>query len=378
MPFGPFGNGYRSLIVGGSAKEHEMTRRMKQKPGITGRPVVSAGAGFEQGQGITVPTVLLATGSVLAGSGTILLSSLAAWWPVFDIASHFTWHALGAMMGGTLALLLARCGATRTALGSLVLSAIATVMIPAYMSSFAELPKAQWAQAPSNGALRVVSLNTWHSNPQPQRMMAFLEEVQADVVFLSEFGPPNTERLRRLAKRYPHQVGCVERFYCAVQVISRHPISDARVLSRDKGTGPPSVHVTFDEALKRLHLIGVHLMRPIDSYRGSLREVQQIASLVRERRGGPTVVIGDFNLTGWSRNFATFQKASGLRHMGKFMPTWPAGARRLPQLAIDHAFASPDIAFESVGLGPSVGSDHKPIIVDIALPSAADGSKLKN
>lgn len=308
--------------------------------------------------------------AVLAGCGVLGLAAFGRFIPVMDIASHAAFHAVGAIVGGLTALLLAQCGHAWRACAGLATIAVATVLTPVAIASMSEMDRAALIAARPAGMLRLVSLNTWHANQNLEEVVAFLEEARADVVVLVEFGPGKRRWLKRLKATYPHQAGCSQNIFCSVQFLSRHPFEGFSTFSRDWAPGPPRVEVTFGSKFQGLTLIGVHLMRPIDSYLGNYREVNLVAERVRsvrERRRGPVIVAGDFNLTAWSSNWSVFRKRSGLKHMGRFLPSWPSQPRGLPQLAIDHVFASNDVTFHNVALGPDVGSDHRAIIADFKL-----------
>lgn len=80
--------------------------------------------------------------------------------------------------------------------------------------------------------------------------------------------------------------------------------------------------------------------------------------------------MGDFNMTPWSPKFRQLVADSHLRDTVRgfgLQPTWPAGA---PQfwIPIDHVLVSPDILVVDRRVGPDLGSDHYPVIVDIQLP----------
>jgi endonuclease/exonuclease/phosphatase (EEP) superfamily protein YafD len=109
-------------------------------------------------------------------------------------------------------------------------------------------------------------------------------------------------------------------------------------------------------------------MRPIDEPAEHMTEIRGVASLARSTPD-PVLVAGDFNATWWSHSFRVFEEESGLTHMGRFLPSWPAEARGLPQLDIDHLWVSRSLTTEEVHLGPNIGSDHRPLVATMRLPS---------
>jgi endonuclease/exonuclease/phosphatase (EEP) superfamily protein YafD len=83
---------------------------------------------------------------------------------------------------------------------------------------------------------------------------------------------------------------------------------------------------------------------------------------------------GDFNMSPWAEKLQRFERASGLARYNTFHFTWPmerGDVPLLPFVAVDNVFASPSFAKISVTGGPRLGSDHRPIIVDLALVKPA-------
>ena len=83
----------------------------------------------------------------------------------------------------------------------------------------------------------------------------------------------------------------------------------------------------------------------------------------------PVILLGDLNLTPDSPDFARLLDESTLRDvMGgrRWRPTWQAGFWPLA-LRIDHVLVSPEVCVEAVEVGPSIGSDHRPVIAQLRL-----------
>lgn len=84
----------------------------------------------------------------------------------------------------------------------------------------------------------------------------------------------------------------------------------------------------------------------------------------------PLVVAGDFNMSPWTEKLARFTRNSGLARYNTLHLTWPMRRGNLPLLplvAIDNVFASRSFAAIATEGGPRLGSDHRLIVVDIAL-----------
>ena len=83
--------------------------------------------------------------------------------------------------------------------------------------------------------------------------------------------------------------------------------------------------------------------------------------------------MGDLNVSPWSAEFRQLLKDSQLRDSTKgfgLQPTWPTHVR-LMQIPIDHLLYSSDIKIIDRRVGPNIGSDHYPLIVDLQIPKSS-------
>ena len=92
----------------------------------------------------------------------------------------------------------------------------------------------------------------------------------------------------------------------------------------------------------------------------------------------PTIVMGDFNASPWTRVFARFVARSGLcdsRAGFGLQASFPA-ASALIRIPIDHLLASCAIGVRDRRIGSDVGSDHLPVIVDLVIPTGRSDAHL--
>lgn len=306
---------------------------------------------------------LIATG-LLLGASLTLLGLLARWWPALDIVNN----GLLFVVAGTI-LLLALAALThdwRLILPTALLAAVNVMVV------IAALPGAPAQAAPDSPRfLRVVTFNVWRGNDRIDEVAKFLAATDADAVVLQETTKQHGALLRQaLQSRYPFSLGD-----WGLVILSKHPIlAEGRV---DRPGYPPWISLMIRWARIEVNgttfeLAGVHLTRP---FYPELQQ-QDVAALIAfvQSRTLPIVMAGDFNMSPWTEKLARFERSSGLKRYNTFQLTWPmqeGGVPVLPLVAIDHVFASPQFARIKAVAGPSFGSDHRPVIADIALVKPA-------
>jgi endonuclease/exonuclease/phosphatase (EEP) superfamily protein YafD len=86
------------------------------------------------------------------------------------------------------------------------------------------------------------------------------------------------------------------------------------------------------------------------------------------QQNAPVLLAGDLNTTPWSPYFQTLEKESGLKNSMKgfgFQPSWAGNA--FLKIPLDHFLHSPEIVIHNRMIGPDVGSDHLPVIIDFTI-----------
>ena len=217
---------------------------------------------------------------------------------------------------------------------------------------------------------RVVTFNTWFRNHDYAAIGRFLEQANADVIVLQELSRDEGTRLGSYLPSYPHAYN--QPLPHGVIVFARWPIISAESLALTDGPRL-AARVTLDWNGTPVTVLGAHLHWPLGPATSRRRnsELAGIATLAAAH-DGPLVVAGDFNVTPWSNNFRTALERSGLSDCAAghgLAPSWPS---QFPPLGIriDHCWASHHWRSIDVRLGPSHGSDHLPLIADLAWNAA--------
>ena len=84
--------------------------------------------------------------------------------------------------------------------------------------------------------------------------------------------------------------------------------------------------------------------------------------------------MGDLNISMWAHHYARFEEVSGLSNARRgfgVAPTWPVWL--FPGLIpIDHVLVSEQVVVTDFRTGPSIGSDHLPIVVRFTFADEED------
>jgi endonuclease/exonuclease/phosphatase (EEP) superfamily protein YafD len=298
------------------------------------------------------------------GALALAVASLLGWagrwaWP-FELFANF--RVQYAVLFFAVAALLLALKHYQWALGT----ALAAILTAASVFAYAGWPQSV-PTLRDPAAFRLVTFNVWFRNTDLRRVATYLEQSAADAVVLLELDRPKALQLRALLPSYGFaQIG--NEPHGAV-IFSRWPLLEQRFESLC--TGCVSIaSARLDWRGRQIDLIGAHLHWPIGAAAAGLRarELQGLAQVSRQRAAA-TLLGGDFNLTPWSRYFSEFVGSSGLVDCAErqgWKPTWPR-ASRLLGIRIDHCFASREWRTVQVSVGPPLGSDHLPNVVDLTL-----------
>jgi endonuclease/exonuclease/phosphatase (EEP) superfamily protein YafD len=218
---------------------------------------------------------------------------------------------------------------------------------------------------PTEAEFRVLSFNLRASNEQFAAVIDYIDEVDADVVFLHEVSRP-----------WELAIASADLDYQIYNSREGDLIFATLVMTKDEADvhsygfelrGPRAVQVEVDG----LTLLGIHPLSPTDEERAHLRNQQ--LGFVREwfeTTPGPRVVAGDFNATPWSYPFRQLVNESGAQNSQRgfgLQASYPVRASALLRVPIDHLLLSEDLGVVDRQLGPALGSDHFPLVVDLAL-----------
>jgi endonuclease/exonuclease/phosphatase (EEP) superfamily protein YafD len=280
-------------------------------------------------------------------------------WPL-DLFAHFRIHYIVALVVAGLGLLTTR----EWKGGTIALLAAALAAIPAfdYVGSLRADPVS------ADARLRALSLNIWFRNEEPTRLAGYLEASGADIVVLQEISTKQGEELRSLLKSYPY--GYIETAKLTDTVLlSRWPLQSTSTQQLSQN-GVSAIQAVVLWRGAPITVIGAHLHWPLGGRNSARRnaELQGLAALARTH-DGPLIILGDFNVTPWSAHFRDVLASSPLHDCAEghgLHPTWPSQAAALG-IRIDHCLASAHWLTRKVWTGPHVGSDHRPMFVELGL-----------
>jgi endonuclease/exonuclease/phosphatase (EEP) superfamily protein YafD len=225
------------------------------------------------------------------------------------------------------------------------------------------------AAAVASPHVRIASANLRYDNHEHAGLINELEHVDADIIVLEEVTPSWWHAIARssLVTSYPVSVKELRDDPGGMAVLSRHPVTDVEV---HRAGGWPIITATAMLGGRPVHLLGVHLVAPLETFERNQRAQRSITTIARHLER-PRLLVGDFNASPYNRWLQQLSDL-GLRDahesVGRpFATTWPNGRHLLPPLLLDHLLADPTIVPIRVREGRGAGSDHRPIVVDLAV-----------
>ncbi len=294
-------------------------------------------------------------------------SLLSPFYWLFDVFTHFNFHyLLGLAPCFILTLVLGR-GRVFPILFVVALLVNAFILFPYF---WPRSSPSTTAPVLTTAPLRVMSLNVLTDNQEYDRIVAYLRETNADVVFLSEIEPTLSAVFREeLRDSYPHLYDESLEGTHGLAFISKQPFIRTETVALDERN-----HRFLTAELQwqgqSVKLYGAHPHPPLSPYwtRSRDEELRVIRGYL-EQETQPHLFMGDFNASPWSQPLRQLFSQTRLRHAALgygIYPTWHYKTM-LIAAPLDHILVSQEWRVASYVLGSAVGSDHFPVLAELHL-----------
>ncbi|MBM6551864.1 endonuclease/exonuclease/phosphatase family protein [Marinomonas ostreistagni] len=276
-------------------------------------------------------------------------------------------------------LVLAQCAwldLTQLSTGIMILAALGCLAVQLWwvLPYTPLLPKEVKTAKPSvtEAKITILTSNVLTPNRQADKLIALVKQYQPDVLVTLESDQWWEDQLSVLEESMPYTVKCpLENLY-GMHVYSKLPMADTS-LSFLVEEDVPSVHTTLklnNGRVIRAHFLHPAPPSPTENTESDERdaEIEIVGRSVAES-DMPVIVTGDLNDVAWSKTTRLFRKVSGLLdprigrgvfctfHADYAFLRWP----------LDHVFHSKHFTLGFMKRMPSIGSDHFPLLTQLAL-----------
>jgi endonuclease/exonuclease/phosphatase (EEP) superfamily protein YafD len=298
---------------------------------------------------------------MLVGTATLAGLLDRVWWP-FEIADVFRLQYLVVLVAAGLVALIVRRPRLAALAAALAAVNFAILDIPLTASGTAA------RYGPTAGALRLVVANVEVGNGDFAAVERLVARTHPDLFGVTELTPSMAAHLGEKLTGYRTRVLETHDDAYGIGVYSRLPLLSARVV-RFPADGPPTVVVRLRIAGKSLAVVVTHVRTP---FAGSIhvRHLEALAAAARSQPGGRVAICGDFNTPPWSGPLRDFAADAHLHDVygghawaGYSWPTW-SSILRVP---LDNCFVGGSLVVTNHHDGPDVGSDHRPLVVDLGV-----------
>jgi endonuclease/exonuclease/phosphatase (EEP) superfamily protein YafD len=315
---------------------------------------------------------------IAVGSACVALAALGRFAPSLFGALTSPWMAQcwGAL--GIVVLLLVVARAWRAAaILAVPLAALSLWVVPVLVPH---------EPAAASRSLRIAYANVNAWNAPSADAVRWFEQADADVVALIECSVEWADALRDAAARegrpWLHECARIDDEAIAGAVLlSRHPLREARALVSPHGRFP-MIDATVDAPDGPVRMLVAHPVPPVGFGAVAMRDAE-LAWIAQRCAAaeGPIAIVADFNDTPFGRALRDFGAISGMRSaaaVSGLVTTWPARVAGVSwpaplRIAIDHCFVSRGVDIAAISAGPDIGSDHLPLVIDIAYGPRAGG-----
>ncbi|WP_199246492.1 endonuclease/exonuclease/phosphatase family protein [[Phormidium] sp. ETS-05] len=310
-------------------------------------------------------TLLLAAGSLTILSGAGYLGKLHL---LLELTSHFRLQYLVATICLMLLFfLLARQSKIGLALCAFCLVINLAEIVPWYLPGSGTTPSI------SGSNIKVLLSNVNQDNQNYSQVISLVRQEQPDLALFIEINKGWSAALAELKDILPYSLSFPQTNYHGIAMYSKKPLENVaeKLWGFDYSI---TIIATVNFGVQPITFLGTHPLPPVSSgaFAGRNTHLVKMSDYINQL-ATPTIVIGDLNITMWSPHYKDFIAATGMRNARAGFGIQPTWYHKSPifYIPIDHCLVSPEIQVLNSRVGENVGSDHLPIIVDLAIPSSS-------
>lgn len=308
----------------------------------------------------------------VVGMTAIALFTSYYGWPIYlELLSHFQRQYWLLSLVGLIAIALTRYR-WPTLIAIACVAALTAQLLPWYLPP-------HFLGTPSAGNFRILVSNVNTQNRDYEAVLTFAQQANPDLALFMEVDNRWIEQLNVLQSALPYSSGEANDNNFGIVMYSRQPLQTIELIdfARDSSTSVTATATINDQPLT---LVGTHPLPPVrpSIFHSRNRQLDRLGQYL-QTVSGAKIVLGDFNITMWSPYYKRFERQTGLKNVRDgfgVLPSWPTGGTYLPvpswvtrwmAIPIDHGLLSPELAVANVQIGPDVGSDHRPVLIDLSL-----------
>jgi endonuclease/exonuclease/phosphatase (EEP) superfamily protein YafD len=226
---------------------------------------------------------------------------------------------------------------------------------------------------------RILLSNVFTENRNSAALLDLIRSENPDVVVLQEVDERWLRELLPLNATMPTSRAIPRDDNFGIGVWSRHRgyVEGLRLGETPLGSSTssgaarskvPSIRARLMFKGSMIEILAMHALPPVSGEMIRQRNQQFADAALLAQQPGNFVLVGDLNVTMWSPFYAKLVRESGLVDARKgfgVIATWPTffpGCK----IPLDHCLVSQRMNVSSVRTGSTIGSDHLPLIVDVA------------
>lgn len=214
---------------------------------------------------------------------------------------------------------------------------------------------------------RMLVLNVHMENHRYAAVEAYIRSQQPDFIILHEVDQHWLQGLSALDRDYPEAVRKPQTDNYGIALFSKLPLGKTELVYLGEGW-VPSIRAEVRDNGSIFSLLAARAPPPRNLHSTRTRNdlIYALPGAIK-RLPKPVVIAGDLNISPWSDHYRNVLGLSDLRDSARgfgYQPTWPAPLPWWLRIPIDQFLHTPGIHVVARKIGPDLGSDHHPLVVD--------------